>query len=611
MDVRSRATGVSRRDFLTAAGAAASVAGLDASRSQRPDATDRVAVGGRQATRDLARRIALTGRRLTVAGVPAFSDAFILADVRRDPVRRFTNYAGDLSGRYLEALALVPPAGRSSDHLRPLAARLLDEQQPDGRFGRADLRFTRAETGVEHMPLLWGNGRLLVGLMALHGVTGDRSILAAARRLGTFLIGVQATAGSSEVLERVERGGAAGFICFTQLNEGLVLLWQATRDERLLAAARTATDLLQPRGTQHSHGFLTTLRGALMLHEATGDAAPLARVERTMADLLASGDYLADGGTHEFFGWGDPDNQQALEAARTGSGEDGRNEGCSLADLVRLALHLHRVTGNIQYLDAAERCWLNAFTHNQFSTGDFGHRAYFAHGYKPVPNLARAWWCCTMHGHRCFPDVVEAAVAVDGQDVRVDLFEDVRLTGPIALDVEALAFGARVHVEEPLDRRLALRMPTWADAAELRRNGRPVTSPTEGGYLRLAGPFASGDEIEVRFLPRMIVRTPNGRDLPSAALTTAPLRGTLVVGPYVMSVSEEGAPDFFGEPWAGNVVRLDATAASTTLGRWPRLDTTYEHDGFEGRYPLKLRALASPRSLDQQTEAFWLTFARA
>jgi hypothetical protein len=78
-----------------------------------------------------------------------------------------------------------------------------------------------------------------------------------------------------------------------------------------------------------------------------------------------------------------------------------------------------------------------------------------------------------------------------------------------------------------------------------------------------------------------------------------------------MAVTEEGAPDFFGEPWTGNVVRLDGAGASATPGRWPRLETTYEHDGFVGRYPLTLRALASPRSLDQQTEAFWLTFARA
>ena len=125
----------------------------------------------------------------------------------------------------------------------------------------------------------------------------------------------------------------------------------------------------------------------------------------------------------------------------------------------------------------------------------------------------------------------------------------------------------------------------------------------------MAGDFHRG--FETRDAVNGRDQTRERRDLPLAALTTAPQRGVLEVGPYVMSVTEEGAPDFFGEPWAGNVVRLDAAAASTTPSRWPRLDTTYEHDGFEGRHPLTLRALASPRSLDQQTEAFWLTFARA
>jgi hypothetical protein len=40
------------------------------------------------------------------------------------------------------------------------------------------------------------------------------------------------------------------------------------------------------------------------------------------------------------------------------------------------------------------------------------------------------------------------------------------------------------------------------------------------------------------------VRTHERRDLGLAALTTAPQRAVLVVGPYVMSVTEEGAPDF-------------------------------------------------------------------
>jgi hypothetical protein len=613
-------TRMPRRSFLAAAGTLSVGALAPGRRTAAAEPVGRFVVRGREANGALAQRIALTASRLTGPGVPAFTEDFVLADVRLDPRRRFTNYAGDLSGRYIEALTLLPPPGRSADDLRPLVRALIEEQKADGRFGRTDLRFTRDETGVDHMPLLWGNGRLLVGLATFHAATGDSGALAAARRLGDFLIGVQAAAGHPEVVERVEKAGAAGLICFTQLNEGLILLWQATRDERCLAAARAVAGLLRPRGAQHSHGYLTTLRGALMLHEATGDRALLAAVEREVADLLASDDYLIDGGTHEFFGWDDPANAGALAAARHGSGDDGRNEGCSLADLVRLTLHLHRVTGKATYLDVAEACWVNAFSHNQFASGDFGHRAYFPHGYKPVPNLARAWWCCTMHGYRCYADVLESAAAAADKGIRIHLFEDMRLTGDSAVSIEAAAFGGRVRFDRAFDGALAVRVPAWAERAHLVRGGSRAEPLVEEGYVRLRGPFAAGEAIDVALTPRIRVRTRDRRHLPLASIPTEATRGGLLVGPYVMAVMEEAAPDFFGEPWSGregdrpegNVVRLDASLATrVTGGRWPRIETTYEHDGFPGRHPLTLRALGSRPALDQQIHAFWLNFARA
>ena len=70
-----------------------------------------------------------------------------------------------------------------------------------------------------------------------------------------------------------------GFICFTQLAEGLAMLTQATGDASYAVAARQIVPLLQPRGVQHSHGYLSTLRGAVLLHEAGGDPAMLAFAE--------------------------------------------------------------------------------------------------------------------------------------------------------------------------------------------------------------------------------------------------------------------------------------------------------------------------------------------
>jgi hypothetical protein len=611
--------GVTRRRFLQTAGAvsaAAAASGRRASAAPEAGAT----VGGRRATGDLAARLAATARRLTGHGVPRFTDEFVLADVTLDPGRRFTNYSGDLSGRYIEALSVLPAPGRGPSDIAPLVARLLREQKPDGRFGRTDLRYTAALTTTEHMPLLWGNGRLLVGLMAYHAATGDADTLAAARRLGDFLIGVRAAAGSREVIERVEKGGAAGFICFTQLNEGLMLLHRATRDPRCLEASREIALLLRPRGTQHSHGYLTTRRGALLAHEATGDRALLDDTERAFADMMASPDMQVDGGVHEFFGWDDPANAQAHAAARTGSGDDGRNEGCSLGDLVRLALHLHRLTGKAAYLDAAESCWVNALAHNQFGSGDFGHRTYFEHGFKPVANLARSWWCCTMHGYRTFPDVLEAAVVVSSDGVRVDLFEDVRVEGPVALSTEARGFGVRVRFDEAFDGGLALRVPAWAETARLVRGGSPVDVRPEEGYLRPKGPFARDEVLELALAPKARIRTRDGREAPVATLGEKAVRGSLLVGPYLMCVREETSPDFFGEPWSGregdqpegNVVRLPADLASgIPLARWPGLPVSYDHAGFRGRFPLTLRALGTRPAADQQIHAFRLDFAKA
>jgi hypothetical protein len=215
--------------------------------------------------------------------------------------------------------------------------------------------------------------------------------------------------------------------------------------------------------------------------------------------------------------------------------------------------------------------------------------------------------------------VLEAAVVADRGSVRVDLFEDVQLTGDPGLSVEATAFGARVRFDRPFGGTLALRAPAWAEAAHIVRNGARSPIAAEGGYVRPSAPFAAGEVLELALTPRVRVRTRDRRDLRLPELTDTPIRGGLVVGPYVMAVMEEESPDFFGEPWSGgdghrpvgNLVRLSSSVAQRIGGgRWPHVETIYEHDGFAGRHPLRLRALGMRPAADQQIHAFWLTVAR-
>ncbi|HOC73667.1 MAG TPA: hypothetical protein PKL54_12685, partial [Candidatus Hydrogenedentes bacterium] len=73
---------------------------------------------------ELAARIALVFDRITVVEEPAFSDDFILADVVVDKSRprRFMEFSGDISGRFLGALAMLSRGAEDDTRLHRLVA---------------------------------------------------------------------------------------------------------------------------------------------------------------------------------------------------------------------------------------------------------------------------------------------------------------------------------------------------------------------------------------------------------------------------------------------------------------------------------------------------------
>jgi DUF1680 family protein len=315
----------------------------------------------------------------------------------------------------------------------------------------------------------------------------------------------------------------------------------------------------------------------------------------------------------EYFGWGDPGNATSLAAAKAASGSFPRNEGCGLADFVRLSLQLHHATGRAEYLDRAERCLVNGFAHNQYANGDFGSRVFFDQGIQPSPSVNRSWWCCTMHGYRAFRDVLDHAVVERDGTVAVQLFEDVDFRGERAgLSVRRTPFGFTCEVTSGFEGVLAVREPAWAESPSLEWNGKPQGPKRAAGLLRLEGRFAPGDRIAARLTPRLRLLTPKGEELALASLGTDPVRAALYCGPWLVVADEQIDPVFFGEPWPGNVVTLprDLAPRATAEGR-VRLGVTYEHDGFRGSLPGELRPMGETPADEQRTIAFWLNYRRA
>ena len=565
-------------------------------------------------------RMQMTLDRLTGSDVsPVFTPEFILADVALDPdyPRRFYNFSGDLSGRYVEVMSLFPEQAGSVD-LDSLVQQIIRYQRPDGRFGDASLEFTADQIGGEHMALLWGNGRLLVGLMQYYNQTQDRKVLAAGRKLGDFFLQTYEACATPQVREKLRDFGAKGIICFTQYIEGLVMLSKHSGDDRYTQVAAQAYQVLPDRGQQHTHGYLSTLRGVLDLYEHTKDTKHLRYVRQAYDNLVQSDDYTAFGAVHEYFG-----------------GKGNRDEGCSTADFMRLSFQLYQLTGEPEYLERGEFALHNAFYFNQYFTGDFGSHFISKEGAEPSALMA-SWWCCTMHGLRAMHEVKNKRLVTTTPDRKqVELYlettyEDDDLAFTIAQEGKEndhYSYTLTVSKVNNPPVQLALRKPAWATTMRVSQGNTAVAASPNDAYVALVQPVRNGDTIHVALTYRKMLLTDEKQITPET-LGKQPVSGILQYGPYLMGVDGHVDPTFGAEPssnvvFAGSlepvtadlesVIRSDvAIAAQYQHGGYPSQLSTWlvpiAQQTFSRHGPLKMRmdfTKGVPRQNDQEMLNPW------
>src|SRR6478736_7794677 len=173
---------------------------------------------------DLSARLDLTLNRVLSGGPPRFDEAFVLADAVPQATRRFTNFSGDVSGRYIGALsAAARHTGQTFPSLDAMVTKTIALQKPDGHFGAT---FSAAKVTNDDMAILWGNGRLLIGLLEYYATSPRADVLTSARKLGDFLV-AQAPRFNSDAVRSEYNGEkfAVGYICWTSALEGVVELY--------------------------------------------------------------------------------------------------------------------------------------------------------------------------------------------------------------------------------------------------------------------------------------------------------------------------------------------------------------------------------------------------
>ena len=168
-----------------------------------------------------------------MAAPPLDSVDFILADLSQKQKRRYTDYSGDISGRWIGVAAFLAPLYPEPFTAFPkIMAEIPTYQKSDGHFG-VDQDLPRMEFDRDKA-ILWGNGRLLIGLIEVYERTGDKKALETAKKLGEYFIVTDPVCNKPENMVRKPGGYYVNFeTYYLSCIDGLAALGRVTEEDRL------------------------------------------------------------------------------------------------------------------------------------------------------------------------------------------------------------------------------------------------------------------------------------------------------------------------------------------------------------------------------------------
>jgi len=563
---------------------------------------------------ELDLRIKMASERLVFGKEPEITEDFLLAGVTLDskfPVR-FSEFSGDQVGRYLSTFSRMKVTDNPID-LDSLVRKVIATQKKDGRFGDENLVFDPSKLTGNHMALLWGNGRLLTGLMDYYAVNKNQEALQAALKLGEFLTAIAQSCTRPDVIEKFKEMGAMGFICFTQITDGLVKLYVHTSDKKYVELATSIYKLLPEFGNQHSHGYLNTVLGVVGLYNATSDTSHLNFAKRIYQQVISSNNYLITGGVAEFFG-------------KEGVGYGIRDEGCSEADFVMLSLELWKATNDIQYLDKMEFCLHNALMYNQYNSGDFGSHPFDENfGFTLSSSQGRAWWCCDYHGLQALLMARDIIVTGHNGVKQINLYSDIQYnSSDLAFTISKAAknkstYSLAIDSSRNLNQGIAFRIPYWVSAIKLAVNGKETDEKPINGYIELKRVWKKGDVVTIDLAYKLQLIDFERKAISVSTLPEKPFKAALQYGPYLMSVDDAISLPFMAEPSGGNIIYLNSkdwidgkppsaqAPDSSNLGE-AYLKMDYKHDGYYTNGQVTMRPMSEATHGPLPNVQLWFNF---
>ena len=442
--------------------------------------------------------------------------------------------------KWTEAVGFALQSGDRPE-LRQMAEKLIDEvvavQEPNGYLNtyyqedRKSLRMLPQTQTTGHE--LYNIGHMLQGAIAYYRATGDRKLLdAGIRFVDDFLLPNYGPAPKKPIVSG-----------HPEIEMGLIELYRTTGDKRHLELAGyilqgdKRIDLPERRTIYMFSGTPFTARTKLEGHAV-----------RAMYACCGATDYYMETGDDSYWQtlnrlWSDMTSTKMYVTGGVGSRAEGEafgdayelpnfrayGESCAAIGNMMWNWRMLAVTGDAKFTDVIERALYNGINSGMSLDGAmYCYRNPLAFDASTGEKIRNPWYdvtCCPPNLERTFASLPGYLYSTSSDGIYVHLYEnsqlDWHLEDGIGLKVTQKTnypwdggVDLAVAPAQPAEFTVFLRIPGWADSAEVKVNGKAWTGAAAGKYLSIRRRWADGDVIglQVAMTPQVLAANPRVAD---------------------------------------------------------------------------------------------------
>ncbi len=441
-------------------------------------------------------------------------------------------FCGEFWGKWFTSAVLAyeyEPLPEYYKILEDAVSGIIKTQEADGRLSASAEDFTAWD--------IWGRKYALLGLLSYYDLTRDRQVLNCAKKMADQLIASTTGSGARKVADTGMKALRGLSSC--SILQPIVLLYERTQAARYLSYAEELVDswslpsAYNPEGLRlleqavpgcipatiaapKGYEIMSCFAGVLDLYRVTGKTRYLEAV-RAYMDAVAEREIMitGSGSSGELWCEGVFRQTQLLETPM---------ETCVTATYMKVCKQLLEVTQDVKWADRLEVSLYNALAGAMKPDGSWW--AYFSplqgrRVLSPVQIESMGTSCCVVNGPRALLEVPHWCVMPRSGGIAVNLYEkgrycaDFRGQPVIILQETDYPAGstARLCLEQVPEEEmsLSLRIPAWADHAEV-RVGKELFYPAAGTYCEMHAKWRRHTEIRIDFRTRLKINPAPGME---------------------------------------------------------------------------------------------------